>query len=927
MTGKRRLSRSAALYLGVILAGAAAVALYLLPRLASGRHDWLLFVLLAAGAATSQIFAVKTISSQAYYTTTVFIVAAALLLPPELVVLVAVVAHVPEWIRYRYPWFIQTFNIANYVLSGLAAWLAAHSYFRNDGVADTHAMSILAGGMLAAVAFVLVNHTTLAEMLRHARGHSYRQSGLFTFENVTTDVVLAALGTCFAIVWHVGHPLALFSLAPLVLIHRSLSVPRLEAEARMDGKTGLYNAKHLKTVLEDEIERAERFQRPLSLIVADLDLLRDVNNTHGHLAGDAVLLGVAEVLRTELRAYDVAARFGGEEFAILLPETDTAETLLIAERIRRAVQATRFEARGSLETIRATISLGIATYREGTSGEDLMHEADLALYDAKARGRNQVSALGAAAKQTTSIEAPPAPADLPEALAPAAPPVRPLPRMPQLTLVRPAAAVAVDRRRKRAPAGRTYEFAFPRRWLDPSWPEKAIWPLIGVLAAGAVTAFAFSAGGFGTALTRHPVALGLLALLTLTLQLFAVRLHGPGTSAASGIGILSAGFAFGVGAGMAVAVVAALANWIRRGSEPRKGIFDVANFSISTAAAITLFQFLDTDSAMLTLLAALSVGLVYQAVNIMLLCLVMGLSERRSPARVWNERFRWGILHYSSFGPLAYACLLGYQRLGVIGLLAFAVPPLLIMVSMRQTLERTRRSAEEVKAANAELAEANRELEESRERQHRTHLATIAALSKSMEAKDYYTSGHTERVAGLAVALAERLGYSGEELAAIEIGALLHDVGKIGVPEQILQKAGPLDDGEWEQMRRHPVISEYILAEVDLHPIVSQIVRSSHERIDGMGYPDGLRGDEIPLPARIVLVADALDALTTERPYRAPRDFEGAMAEIKAHAGTQFCRVVVAALEILMQEQQGEGASSAGESARLGRQWAEAAAS
>ena len=182
---------------------------------------------------------------------------------------------------------------------------------------------------------------------------------------------------------------------------------------------------------------------------------------------------------------------------------------------------------------------------------------------------------------------------------------------------------------------------------------------------------------------------------------------------------------------------------------------------------------------------------------------------------------------------------------------------------------------------------------------------TVGALARSMEAKDYYTGGHTERVSDIAVALAERLGYEGLELDAVEIGALLHDIGKIGIPERILHKPGPLDDEEWKVMKEHPVISEYILQEVDLDPIVLQIARSSHERMDGTGYPDGKAGDEIPMPARIVLVADAFDALTSDRPYRSARTVPAAMEELRAHAGTQFCPKVIEALEALYREQPG----------------------
>jgi HD-GYP domain-containing protein (c-di-GMP phosphodiesterase class II) len=188
------------------------------------------------------------------------------------------------------------------------------------------------------------------------------------------------------------------------------------------------------------------------------------------------------------------------------------------------------------------------------------------------------------------------------------------------------------------------------------------------------------------------------------------------------------------------------------------------------------------------------------------------------------------------------------------------------------------------------------------ERVRKSSRDLVAALSKSMEAKDYYTGGHTERVAAISVALAERLGFQGEELEAIELGALVHDVGKVGVPEGILNKPGPLDPEEWEVMKRHPVISDYILAEVDVHPFVRHAARSSHERLDGRGYPAGLSGDDIPMAARIVLLADAWDALTTDRPYRPRRSATEALTEIRDNVGTQFCPVAFRALECLYVE-------------------------
>ena len=125
--------------------------------------------------------------------------------------------------------------------------------------------------------------------------------------------------------------------------------------------------------------------------MADLDLLRDINNTYGHLAGDAVLKGIAEVFRTQLRHYDVPARFGGEEFSILLPETSPEEAIEIAERIRREVAERAFDVETSSQPIRATVSIGVAAYpRDGQDANELIHQADLAVYRAKLQGRNRV---------------------------------------------------------------------------------------------------------------------------------------------------------------------------------------------------------------------------------------------------------------------------------------------------------------------------------------------------------------------------------------------------------------------------------------------------------------------------------------------------------------------------------------------------------
>ena len=420
---------------------------------------------------------------------------------------------------------------------------------------------------------------------------------------------------------------------------------------------------------------------------------------------------------------------------------------------------------------------------------------------------------------------------------------------------------------------------------SPPGLDERVVVLVTCLAITASAALIAGFSGIVSTISARPGEVATLLALTIGLQMFSVEVYGRGSVSISPIGILASAFLFDTGTAMAIAVAAALAGWARSRVELHKGVFNAANFALSAAAASLVFEALDRGP----LPAALVAGAAYAAVNNGFLCLVISWAEHTTWSRIWFERFHWARYHYVLFGPLALAATIAYERVGTTGLVAFTLPSALMILSVRQYLSKTAAAVEEISLANQHLRRANKE--------------TIAALSRSMEAKDLYTGGHTERVAAVAVGIARRLGFKDEELEAIEIGALLHDIGKIGIPEHILRKPGPLDDQEWELIKTHPVISDYILSELDLHPFVRQCARSSHERIDGTGYPDRLAGDDIPLPARIVLVADALDALTSTRSYRAARPMIGALAEIRAHTGTQFCPQVVAALEELWRKE------------------------
>jgi putative nucleotidyltransferase with HDIG domain len=177
----------------------------------------------------------------------------------------------------------------------------------------------------------------------------------------------------------------------------------------------------------------------------------------------------------------------------------------------------------------------------------------------------------------------------------------------------------------------------------------------------------------------------------------------------------------------------------------------------------------------------------------------------------------------------------------------------------------------------------------------RAHLAALAALVSALDARERETQAHSLRVQEYTLRLAQEIGVSEEDLVAIAAGALLHDIGKIGIPDAILLKPGPLTEEEWEVMRRHPQIGGEILKGLTHLEAAWAIVLAHQERWDGTGYPCGLAGAAIPPGARIFAVADTLDAVTSDRPYRKRRTFEFAREEIARCAGTQFDPEVVAA--------------------------------
>ena len=221
------------------------------------------------------------------------------------------------------------------------------------------------------------------------------------------------------------------------------------------------------------------------------------------------------------------------------------------------------------------------------------------------------------------------------------------------------------------------------------------------------------------------------------------------------------------------------------------------------------------------------------------------------------------------------------------------------VASLRARLEDTERQAaarqRQLERYAADLREVFKQERQRAQELRRSYKATVLALANAVEARDAYTGKHAQRVAAYGLRVAHAAG--ADVGAQIEFGFLLHDVGKVAIPDAILFKPGPLSDEERALVRRHPVIGAQILRHVDFLDEAKFVVRHHHERWDGGGYPDGLAGEAIPAAARVFAVADALDALTTDRPYRPASSFARARGEVLAGAGTQFDPDVVAAYQ------------------------------
>jgi diguanylate cyclase (GGDEF)-like protein len=303
-----------------------------------------------------------------------------------------------EWLKERLTakgthlraWYIQPFNIGMHIILGFTA----RTVFVLINPNPSNLISGLAiiAVLSAAASYVLLNHLMVGLVIGLARGISLKESGILNFQNLSTDFVMFTMGYVAATLYQFNPWLLLPTLAPLYLIYRALTVPQLIQKANTDSKTGLWNAEYFISALDLELRRAKRFDHSLTVVMADLDFLRNINNTYGHLGGDAVLVGVANILKKNFREFDIISRFGGEEFAILLPETAPENAYSRIEKIREMIEAASFTAPTTKASIKTTMSFGLSSKNSSVlSAKEIIHHADVAVYHAKLKGRNRTS--------------------------------------------------------------------------------------------------------------------------------------------------------------------------------------------------------------------------------------------------------------------------------------------------------------------------------------------------------------------------------------------------------------------------------------------------------------------------------------------------------------------------------------------------------
>ena len=332
---------------------------------------------------------------------------------------------------------------------------------------------------------------------------------------------------------------------------------------------------------------------------------------------------------------------------------------------------------------------------------------------------------------------------------------------------------------------------------------------------------------------------------------------------------------------------------LRHRSPPSRFFFNSSTHALAGLACLELVRLVDGGPVSdwpVWLLVAVTVcaSMLMYAVTTWLIAMMVHLRTDVRIVPLWRERFGWLAPYYLALGLAAVAFVLAYLRGGVAGIVIITVPLFMLRIGQEQYVRRTSKMVGQLRKTNTALERQTEEISALNE-------DLLYVLSDVVHLRDPFVSGHAQHVARYAVDIATELGLGADRVESVRRAGLLHDVGKLGVPEQILFKPGHLDHAEYERVKEHTALGAEIVSNARALKRLVPFIRHHHERWDGLGYPDGLRGEEIPIEARILALADAVEAMASDRPYRDGMAVHDILNEVRANAGVRFDPKVVAA--------------------------------
>lgn len=708
-------------------------------------------------------------------------------------------------------------------------------------------------------------------------------------------------------------------------------VQQLRDVSARDPLTGLYNRSYLLRRTQDEIQRAARFRQPLSVAILDLNEFKQVNDRHGHPKGDAVLQQVATTIRRELPDHAFASRYGGDEFCVVLPQTErtAAEQLLL--RLRDAMR----ELEPRIEGWQAgglSFGYGIATFPEdGTTTSALIAAADNALYQEK-----QTQRLERAHEQGTQVQH--LFYKFGEVVASTLDPAK------RLTNLAEAIGRSLNLRSAcifwREGAGMRIT---ARYFSDPELGA-AVREVDRRNGAGLAQTLAYQAAKENNIITLErldevealPRGLVPAAAQGLWGQWVPIAVHGRRAGALRLFGhpkeaaplepAVARALARLLGGSIQnslsfqearrqrdrLAALAGVGALLVKGGPLKEQLHAVARRIVETVGfdAVTfLTRAPGSDEALVTSTSTQDNALLAQ----------MWEEALRKQPHAFTQQLRRAVDQirqpFVLEEPAEHEAVVEFMReiyrRGKIR--ALLVIPLqfrdesvgvLAVVSRQrnafndETIALFQTIANQIAPA-LKSALLHFELEASYQALRQAHLDAMLRLAAVAEARDALTGNHLHRLRAYSEAIGRQLGLSEEEVTALGHAAVVHDIGKLRIPDALLAKPAPLSEEEWALVRKHPVYGEDLLGEGSFYALARQVARWHHERWDGSGYPDGLRGEAIPLGARIVAVADVFDALTSPRPYKEAWSVAEAVRYIREQRGKHFAPDVVDAFVAL----------------------------